>query len=103
MSKIIIGKADGKPIGFDIKTLIHTRLLIQANSGGGKSWVLRVIAEQAFGKVQAIILDREGEFSTLRSNFDYVLAGKGGETPADPRSAHLLAMRLLELNANAVC
>ena len=103
MSKIIIGKTDGRPIGFDLKTLIPTRLLIQANSGGGKSWLLRVIAEQAFGKVQTIILDREGEFSTLREKFDYVLAGKGGETPADPRSAHLLAQRLLELNASAVC
>jgi hypothetical protein len=103
MSKIIIGKADGKQIEFDLKTLIQTRLLIQANSGGGKSWLLRVIAEQAFGKVQTIILDREGEFSTLREKFDYVLAGKGGETPTDVRSAHLLAMRLLELNASAVC
>jgi hypothetical protein len=27
--------------------LVDTRLLIQANSGGGKSWLLRLIAERA--------------------------------------------------------
>ena len=105
MSKIIIGTGinSGKPIGFDLKTLILTRLLIQANSGGGKSWLIRVLAEQAFGKIQLIIIDKEGEFATLRERFDYVLAGKGGETPADVRSAGMLAHKLLELNASAVC
>lgn len=103
MSKIIIGKANNHPVGFDLKTLITTRLLIEANSGGGKSYLLRVLCEQAFGKVQVIIVDREGEFSTLREQFDYVLVGKGGETPADTRSAAMLAHKLLELNASAVC
>jgi len=27
-----------------LPTLVDTRLLIQANSGGGKSWLLRLIA-----------------------------------------------------------
>jgi hypothetical protein len=35
MSKIIIGTAHGKNIGFDIAELLVTRLLVQANSGGG--------------------------------------------------------------------
>lgn len=87
----------------DIETLLRTRLLIQANSGGGKSWLLRRIAEQLFGKVQVIIIDPEGEFSTLREKYGYVLVGHGGETPADPRSAGLVAEKLLELNASAVC
>jgi DNA helicase HerA-like ATPase len=62
MSKIIIGTAGGKNIGFDIPELLTTRLLVQANSGGGKSWLLRRMAEQLFGKVQTIIIDPEGEF-----------------------------------------
>ncbi len=41
--------------------------------------------------------------STLREKFDYVLVGKDGETPASPRSAALVAHRLLELHASAVC
>jgi hypothetical protein len=86
----------------DLATLIDTRLLVQANSGGGKSWLIRRILEQSHGKVQQIVIDLEGEFSTLREKFDYVVAGKGGDTPADPNSAKLLAKKLLELNVSAI-
>lgn len=103
MSKIIVGKADGKNVGFDIAELLTTRLLVQANSGGGKSWLLRRLAEQLFGKVQTIIIDPEGEFFTLREKFGYVLVGEGGETPADVRSAALLAQKFMELKVSAVC
>ncbi len=89
-------------IAIDLPKLIDSRLLVQANSGGGKSWLLRRLLEQSHGKVQQIVIDLEGEFSTLREKFDYILAGKGGDTPADPRSAALLARRLLELNASAI-
>jgi len=103
MNKIVIGKCGSKSVSFDLDVLLRTRLLVQANSGGGKSWLLRRLAEQLFGKVQVIILDREGEFATLREQFGYVLVGKGGETPADCRSAELVARKLLELRASAVC
>src|SRR5579864_888531 len=103
MSKIVIGDSEGKHLKLDIELLIPSRLLIQANSGGGKSWLLRRMAEQLYGKVQTIILDPEGEFATLREKFGYVLVGEGGETPADVRSARLLAEKLLELKASAVC
>lgn len=86
----------------DLSKLIDTRLLVQANSGGGKSWLIRRLLEQSHGKVQQIIIDLEGEFSTLREQYDYILAGKDGDTPADPRSAALLAKRLLELNVSAI-
>jgi hypothetical protein len=103
MSKIVIGHAAGHAVGFDLDILLTTRALVQANSGGGKSYLLRRLCEQLFGKVQVIIIDPEGEFSTLREKHGYVLVGKGGETPADPRSAALVAEKLLELNASAVC
>jgi DNA helicase HerA-like ATPase len=86
----------------DLPKLIESKLLVQANSGGGKSWALRRILEQSHGKVQHIILDSEGEFATLREKYDYVLAGKGGDTPAEPRSAALLARKLLELKVSAI-
>jgi len=103
MSKIVIGDSEGKHLKLDIELLIPSRLLIQANSGGGKSWLLRRLAEQLFGKVQTIILDPEGEFFTLREKFGYVLVGEGGETPADIRSAAMLAEKFLQLKASAVC
>src|SRR5437588_8179143 len=88
-------------VSLDLPTLLDTRLLVQANSGGGKSWVLRRLLEQSQGKVQQIVIDLEGEFATLREKYDYVLAGKDGDTPAEPRSAYLLAKRILELNVSA--
>jgi hypothetical protein len=90
-------------VTLDVDVLLATRLLIQANSGGGKSYLLRRLCEQLYGKVQVIVIDPEGEFATLREKYGYVLVGKGGDTPADVRSADLLARRLLELNASAVC
>ena len=102
--KIVIGQsADRKPVAFDLDTLITTRLLIQANSGAGKSWLLRRLAEQLFPHVQVIIIDPEGEFATLREKFGFVLVGKGGEAAADVRLAGDVALKLLELRASAVC
>jgi hypothetical protein len=101
--KITIGEANRKGVGFDLDTLLVTRLLIQANSGAGKSWLLRKLIEQLYGHVQVIAIDPEGEFATLREKYDFVLVGAGGETPADVRSAGLLAEKLLELRASAVC
>jgi hypothetical protein len=102
MSQIVIGKSGRKNVAIDIDILIRTRLLVQANSGGGKSWLLRLIAEQLFGKVPIHILDPEGEFASLREKFPFVLIGEGGEAAADVRSAGLVAQRLLELRASAV-
>lgn len=94
----------GEPkLSVDVEGLIDSRLLVQANSGGGKSWCLRRILEQTHGHVQQLVIDPEGEFGTLREKFDYVYAAKsGGDTAADPRSAKLLAERLLELGVSAV-
>ncbi len=88
--------------GIDLTTLVASRLLIQANSGGGKSYSIRRIIEQAFGHVQIIVIDPEGEFGNMRSKFDFVYAGKDGDAPAESRSAALLAHRLLELKASAI-
>lgn len=92
----------GTDININLPKLIDTKLLIQANSGGGKSWAIRRILEQSHGKVQHIILDPEGEFSTLREKYEYILAGKGQDAPVDVKSAALLARKLLELNVSAV-
>jgi hypothetical protein len=86
----------------DLDKLIESRLLVQANSGGGKSMTIRRIIEQAFGHVQIIVIDPEGEFGNMRAKYDFVYCGKEGDAPAEPRSAALLARRLLELKASAI-
>lgn len=92
----------GGGIAVDLERLVASRALIQANSGGGKSTLLRYLLEQTHGQIQHVVLDSEGEFATLRERHPYVLAGKGGDVAADPGSAKLLARRLMELGASAV-
>lgn len=101
---MIIGKTDkNADLKLDLNRLIETRCLVQANSGGGKSWALRRILEQTHGKIQQIVIDVEDEFHTLREKYDYILAGStGGDCPADVRTAPVLARRLLELNVSAI-
>jgi hypothetical protein len=94
---------DEKYLACDLDELIGTRMLVQANSGGGKSWLLRRILEQTHGHVQQIVIDPEGEFASLRERYDYVHASpSGGDTVAHPRSAALLAEKLLELRVSAI-
>jgi len=102
-ASIVIGTAGNNvTLRLDIPTLIDTRALITGNSGAGKSRLLRRLAEVAFGKVQIIVIDPEGEFATLRERHDFLLAGRNGEVQSEPRAAALLAKRLMELHTSAV-
>lgn len=91
-----------KEISIDIPKLIEGGMVILANSGGGKSYAIRKIAEEAVDQVQTIIIDPEGEFASLREKYDFILAGKNADVPVETRSAALLATRLLELGKSAV-
>lgn len=97
------GIDDAKTVTVDLDELVSGRMLIQANSGGGKSWLNRYILEQTHGHLPQIVIDPEGEFASLREKYDYVHAAPtGGDTVANPRSAALLALKLLELRASAI-
>lgn len=86
-----------------LPTLLETRLLVQANSGGGKSWALRRLLEQTANSVQQLVIDPEGEFATLREQFDYLIAAPhDGDALATPQTAALLARRLLESGVSAI-
>lgn len=89
-------------VGMDLKKLLVTRAIINANSGGGKSWLIRWLLENTHGQVQHIVLDLEGEFSTLREKYDYLLVGQNGDIPVSIRTAELLARKLLELNVSTI-
>lgn len=92
-------------VAIDLPTLIETRMIVQANSGGGKSWAIRRILEQAHGKVQQIVIDVEGSFRSLREQFDYVLLGAHTDdvdSPMAPENAALLATTLLETRVSAI-
>ena len=71
---ILLGTApNGDQVGVSLAKLIDGRALIQGNSGAGKSMLLRRLFEQAWGKVQQLLVDVDGEFSTLAEKFDVVI------------------------------
>lgn len=92
----------GEGVYVDAEALIEGRLLVQASSGGGKSYAIRKLCEILYGAAQIIVIDVEGEFFTLRERDDYVLFGPTGDYPATVKSAGLMARRLLELGTSAV-
>ena len=70
-SDILLGHAsNGDQIGIDLGRLVEGRLLIQGNSGAGKSMLLRRLFEQAWGRIQQVLIDVDGEFSTIAEKFD---------------------------------
>lgn len=96
-------RQSGGGVVVDLDRLVASRMLVQANSGGGKSRAIRQLLEQTHGRVQHLVLDPEGEFPTLRERFDYILAAKtGGDTIAAPKYAKRLCRTLVELGASAV-
>ncbi len=57
----------------DLEELLATRLLVQGNSGSGKSHLLRRLLEQSAPWVQQIVVDPEGDFVTLADKFGHVV------------------------------
>lgn len=89
-------------IEIDLNQLIRTRMLLQANSGGGKSWALRWMLENSYGKIQHLVLDHEGEFASLREKFDYLLVGDEGDIPIGVETAPALCRKLVEMQVSAI-
>lgn len=61
----------GEHVGLDLAKLLDGRLLVQGASGAGKSWTLRRLIEQTFGRVQQIIIDPEGELKSISESFGH--------------------------------
>ncbi|MDX0485384.1 DUF87 domain-containing protein [Sinorhizobium medicae] len=65
--------SEGTSASLDIEELLATRLLVQGNSGSGKSHLLRRLLEQSAPWVQQCIIDPEGDFVTLADKFGHVV------------------------------
>src|ERR1700742_3109932 len=71
---IEIGRtATGESAALDLEELLATRLLVQGNSGSGKSHLLRRLLEQSVPWVQQTIIDPEGDFVTLAERFGHLV------------------------------
>lgn len=63
----------GRSVAFDLEELLATRLLVQGNSGSGKSHLLRRLLERSAGQVQQVVVDPEGDFVTLGPAYGHVV------------------------------
>ncbi len=72
----------GAPAKLDIEELLATRLLVQGNSGSGKSHLLRRLLEQSAQWVQQVVIDPEGDFVTLADRYGHVVVD-GERTEAE--------------------
>nr|WP_086492440.1 ATP-binding protein [Novosphingobium panipatense] len=73
-ASIVIGQTPkGEAIEIDIKELLATRLLVQGNSGSGKSHLLRRLLEESAPIVQQVVIDPEGDFVSLAEEFGHVV------------------------------
>ncbi|MFC3096726.1 ATP-binding protein [Alteraurantiacibacter palmitatis] len=106
-------EANGRPVSIDIEELLATRLLVQGNSGSGKSHLLRRLLEESAGLVQQIVIDPEGDFVTLADVFGHIVVDGAAYSPAEltrlgarireHRASVVLALDGLEVEAQMRC
>jgi len=113
-ASIIIGETPrGEPIEIDIKELLATRLLVQGNSGSGKSHLLRRLLEESAGIVQQVVIDPEGDFVSLAEEFGHVVIDGAAYGEAEivrlgarirqHRASVVLALDELEIDQQMKC
>ena len=95
---IELGIAGGVPALLDVQELLATRLLVQGNSGSGKSHLLRRLLEQSAGLVQQAIIDPEGDFVTLAERYGHVVV----EADGSEAELHRIASRVREHRVSVV-
>ncbi|MXP65857.1 ATP-binding protein [Roseomonas sp. M0104] len=72
----------GQAATLDLEELLATRLLVQGNSGSGKSHLLRRLMEQSAPWVQQAVIDPEGDFVTLAERFGHLVIDAAQHTEA---------------------
>ncbi|WP_323991397.1 ATP-binding protein [Nguyenibacter sp. L1] len=77
----------GGPAQMDLAELLSTRLLVQGNSGSGKSHLLRRLLEQSATLVQQAIIDPEGDFVSLAEKYGHLVIDGAAHTEAELQAA----------------
>jgi hypothetical protein len=94
-----MGVGPGGSALIDLEELLATRLLVQGNSGSGKSHLLRRLLEKSAGQVQQIVIDPEGDFVTLADRYGHVPVEGADHSEKDIAR---LALRIREHRASVV-
>lgn len=99
-TQINIGQdSQGQSIDIDLEELLATRLLVQGNSGSGKSHLLRRLLEECAGLVQQVVIDPEGDFASLADFFGHVVIDGAAYTA---REIEALGARVRQHRASVV-
>lgn len=113
-SSIEIGTDDrGAAVHVNVQELLATRLLVQGNSGSGKSHLLRRLLEESAGLVQQIVIDPEGDFVTLADRYSHIVVNAGdysereiaamGARIREHRASVIVALDTLDIEAQMSC
>ncbi|HEY8580733.1 MAG TPA: ATP-binding protein [Beijerinckiaceae bacterium] len=70
---VVAERGAAAPAVIDIEELLATRLLVQGNSGSGKSHLLRRLLEKSAPHVQQTVIDPEGDFVSLADRFGHLV------------------------------
>jgi hypothetical protein len=70
----------GRAATLDLEELLATRLLVQGNSGSGKSHLLRRLLEQSAPWVQQVVIDPEGDFVSLADAHGHLVIDAAAQT-----------------------
>jgi hypothetical protein len=99
-AQIEIGRdSGGQAVHIDVEELLATRLLVQGNSGSGKSHLLRRLLEESAHLVQQVVIDPEGDFTSLADHFGHIVIEGGSYTGAEIEA---LAGRIRQHRASVV-
>ena len=103
----------GQGVRIEVQELLATRLLVQGNSGSGKSHLLRRLLEQSAGLVQQVVIDPEGDFVTLADAYSHVAIDAGdynereiatmGARIREHRASVVLNLEALDIEAQMGC
>jgi len=91
---------EGQNFKIDEKRLVTERTFICSMTRYGKSYCMRKIAEEVFGKIGIIIVDPEGEYASLREKFPFLIIGK--DIPLNPDTAEFIAETVLKENLSII-
>lgn len=92
------GRSGGQRAEIDLEELLATRLLVQGNSGSGKSHLLRRLLEQSAAFVQQAVIDPEGDFVTLADRYGHVVV----DAASAERDLSLIAGRVRQHRVSVV-
>lgn len=89
-----------EPFCLSIESVVAGRTFLASITRGGKSWLGRKIVEDCFGHAGIIIIDPEGEYSSLLEKFAFLIIGR--DIPLQLETAEFMAEEILKSKTSVI-